>query len=794
MFAYYQALNLERYYYDNMNPFAGWIFRPNSTVMGSGSSAFATQIREDTDSVRKLVTVYISDEMVESGKAFEAEETRIRKAFADDLERKKLQHKKNIIDSMHPYNEETEIFEYPNSKVHVLSNFTYSMQIAADNSNNGITTVDGIDYYKGYPLDAIEIDDKGLEEKQESNLNKEIMIARSNFKSDYAKIKKHLGSLKNYHYYLKDKQTGQIHTNMKNIENLKFSDEDYGASIINGEIKFSAFLRNVLNENEDLPWYYDENKEPRYLYGAESYYTYCFGSLDENRYDIYIQVNANEKSIVEGDVYSKLYNQWAQSKGDFKKNITIFLTALTTWILSLTVLVAIAGIKEKEGVKSARIDKIPNSIHFLISGFACAVFAILPLYIYEYFFGWDFLPTYNIGIASIPANLILIEWLMSVSREVKNKNYFKNTITYKLFIKRISSIRAWITSGVSKLTHKSIKRKIFMVVTFYIILNAIIVAFMAVYYHVTPYYDEIGYNTCIGFVLLNSIFAILYVRKISGALDNVLSALTKAEQGDFDFELQTQYMPSAIRPLAEKTNNLTDGLEVAINDAVHSERMKAELITNVSHDLKTPLTSIVTYTDLLKQCKIEDETARDYINVLDEKAERLKNLIDDLVEASKVSSGNIILVMAEIDLNEFVGQIFGEYEESFKALGLDLKYNVPEKSSVVVADGQKTYRIIENLFSNVEKYAMPKTRVYLDLTTDERFATLTMKNVSRDEMNFNLEMLSERFVRGDAARSSEGSGLGLSIAKSLAELQGGKFTIDIDGDLFKVAVSLPLKP
>ncbi|MBQ1895625.1 MAG: HAMP domain-containing histidine kinase, partial [Clostridia bacterium] len=243
--------------------------------------------------------------------------------------------------------------------------------------------------------------------------------------------------------------------------------------------------------------------------------------------------------------------------------------------------------------------------------------------------------------------------------------------------------------------------------------------------------------------------------------------------------------------MGENVNNLTNGLNIAIDEATKSERMKTELITNVSHDLKTPLTSIITYTDLLKQCDIEDATANEYIGVLDEKSHRLKKLVEDLVEASKASSGNVTLNMVKIDVNELTEQIYGEYEDDLKDANLELKISAPEDPVYIVADGQKTYRILENLFSNVKKYAMPGSRVYLDIASGSTFASITMKNVAKDEMHFDVERLTDRFVQGEESRTNEGSGLGLSIAKSLTELQGGHFSIGVDGDLFKVTVALP---
>ncbi len=217
-----------------------------------------------------------------------------------------------------------------------------------------------------------------------------------------------------------------------------------------------------------------------------------------------------------------------------------------------------------------------------------------------------------------------------------------------------------------------------------------------------------------------------------------------------------------------------------------SERLKTELITNVSHDIKTPLTSIINYVDLLKEEKIEDKKIKEYIKILDQKSQRLKKLTEDLIEASKVSSGNVELNIEDINLKELLNQITGEFEDKFKEKKLKVELDIPKTDIIIKADNRYMYRIMENLFSNVAKYSMKNTRVYINITNEESKIKLEIKNVSSEKLNITSDELTQRFVRGDRARFTEGSGLGLSIAKSLTELQGGKFEIHIDGDLFKV--------
>ncbi|MBR5509017.1 MAG: HAMP domain-containing histidine kinase [Lachnospiraceae bacterium] len=245
------------------------------------------------------------------------------------------------------------------------------------------------------------------------------------------------------------------------------------------------------------------------------------------------------------------------------------------------------------------------------------------------------------------------------------------------------------------------------------------------------------------------------------------------------------------RQMAEAVNELGKNLRDAMQEQMKSERMKADLITNVSHDLKTPLTSIINYVDLLKKEQIENPKAKEYLTVLEQKSQRLKQLTEDLVEASRASSGNVTLDIQKIDLKELLMQTSGEFEERFVARGLTFVPHYPDYPLYIEADGRRLWRIIENLYRNVEKYAMSGTRVYLDVECDGHRAMFSMKNISEQSLNISPEELMERFTRGDESRTTEGSGLGLAIARDLTQLQGGTFDIYLDGDLFKVVVAFP---
>ena len=262
-------------------------------------------------------------------------------------------------------------------------------------------------------------------------------------------------------------------------------------------------------------------------------------------------------------------------------------------------------------------------------------------------------------------------------------------------------------------------------------------------------------------------------------------------RGDLEYQIDTRHMPYDLRLQAEDLNNISVGLAGAVDEKMKSERFKAELITNVSHDLKTPLTSIINYVNLLKSTQQTDPKAIDYIEVLDRKSQRLKKLTEDLVEASKASTGVLSVTREKIGMSQLIDQATAEWEEKLSDRRLTLVTTLPEGETWVYADGRHLWRVIDNLLSNCAKYAMEGTRVYLDLERGKGQVALSVKNISRDPLNVPAERLMERFVRGEESRSTEGSGLGLSIARSLTELQGGAFDLAVDGDLFKAIVTLP---
>lgn len=293
-------------------------------------------------------------------------------------------------------------------------------------------------------------------------------------------------------------------------------------------------------------------------------------------------------------------------------------------------------------------------------------------------------------------------------------------------------------------------------------------------------------------LIVDAAAVIFIIRKADG-LDLIMDGLKKISDGELQYKIKTDTLTGKQKVMAEYINNIGSGLDAAVENSLKKERMQTELITNVSHDLKTPLTSIINYVDLMKRENPTDPKIQEYLRILDEKSQRLKVLTEDVVEASKASIGNIKLEMNDIDFVEMVQQVIGEFEEKFQEKNLTMMVHFTDEPSIIYADGQRMWRVLENVFGNVVKYAMEGTRVYAEISNRNKKVTFSLKNISAQPLNISADELTERFIRGDVARNTEGSGLGLSIAKSLTELQGGEFKLYLDGDLFKVMITFAAK-
>lgn len=371
-------------------------------------------------------------------------------------------------------------------------------------------------------------------------------------------------------------------------------------------------------------------------------------------------------------------------------------------------------------------------------------------------------------------------------------------IVWYSFVRRIKSNNLWedsllhhIGMGIVKVVRFIFRHKNSMTGTllpYNLFLFVNLAGVVAVY----RYRDQqmAAFAVLVGIVIFDGIIGVVMFKR-NGEQNEIVEGINRIRAGEVDYKLDIDSLHGSSRELADAVNNIGEGIRKAVKTSMKDEQMKTDLITNVSHDIKTPLTSIINYVDLLKRLKITDEPAKSYIDILDNKAQRLKQLTDDLVEASKISSGNIVLSKEKLNLTELINQGIGEFSERLEARGLQVVFEKDDVLACIFADSRRMWRVVENLLNNICKYALEGTRVYIDMDMENGRIQVSIKNISKQQMNIRPEELTERFIRGDSARSTEGSGLGLSIAKSLTQVQGGEFSIYLDGDLFKVTLDFP---
>lgn len=373
---------------------------------------------------------------------------------------------------------------------------------------------------------------------------------------------------------------------------------------------------------------------------------------------------------------------------------------------------------------------------------------------------------------------------LSLVRRVKGKILWKNScLHFALHLARLALKKA---VGILIFFEKNTINKIKLS------LGCIFVLFLQFFFCALIFSN--GSEVFLLFLFLLDLALLALILIEADGRDQILEGLKRISDGQLSYKIPLKRLYGDQKRMAEYINNIGGGLDAAVDKSLKNERMKTELITNVSHDLKTPLTSIINYVDLLKRENFTDPKICGYLDVLEEKAQRLKSLTEDVVEASKASTGNITLEMADLNFTELLHQVLGEFEERFQNRNLTMVVNLAHEPSVIYADGQRLWRVLENIFGNVTKYALEGTRVYVEVANQQDKVCFSLKNISAQPLNFDAQELTLRFIRGDVSRSTEGSGLGLSIAKSLTELMGGEFHLYLDGDLFKVTITFPVSP
>lgn len=498
--------------------------------------------------------------------------------------------------------------------------------------------------------------------------------------------------------------------------------------------------------------------------GNEYRYTSYYGLSDdsvkelESRYTILYGVRSG---LPYDDTYA---NRAAQQRFMYKWLVSVWL--MTGMLLLIAVFlasfcIAAAGHKAgREGIVLNGFDKIWLEV-LLAAVFLAGVFVMVV--------GLDAILVVVLA-APLLLSIVLVPTMLSVARRAKAHTLWKSTLLYQLWRVLRLLIR-----------HIHITVRVVGVMALYALVQIFVAVSLA---------NGGGLAAWI-WILLNIPIVVLAVLVIS-QYEIIRKATARMAEGELGQVVDENKVPFFVG-IARNLNRSGNAIRIAVEEATRSERMKTELITNVSHDIKTPLTSIISYVGLLKAMPIENEREREYIDILDRKSRRLGQLMNDLVEASKVTAGAVSVNIEPINLGELVRQASAEFESRMEENDIQLMCHLPEEPIMVQADGRHMWRVLDNLFGNAVKYAMPGTRVYVDLTVvNASEVALLVKNISREPLNIAPNELMERFVRGDESRNTEGSGLGLSIARSLMELQHGTMDIRIDGDLFKVILGLRL--
>ena len=477
------------------------------------------------------------------------------------------------------------------------------------------------------------------------------------------------------------------------------------------------------------------------------------------------------------ETYAGLYNYYFEAIVSFAVSTLLLLAILVILTINAGKVTLIREDDTHEViVKSARIDRIPIEILAIVTILTLLLLSLGSEYALDYLINGKLIKYNSItaitlaGIAGFVICAIKIFLYLIYVRKFKCKLMW-NTSLCRLVLGKSRQAALDLYDNGSLVVRTWLPYLIFLALNLVLVLLGLT-------------------GTLIAFII--DMFVGVWLYNESRVRSKIVDGIDVIAGGDAKHKIDTAGMHGYNLNLAEAVNSIGDGIDKAVSTSMKDERMKADLITNVSHDIKTPLTSIINYVDLLKRANIEDETARGYIDILEQKSLRLKALTNDLVEISKISSGNITLELVNLNMVEMINQVTGEFDERFKEKSLIPILNLPKEDVVIHADGQALYRILENLYINIYKYALRGTRVYIDLATNENKALLTIRNISAEPVNLDSAMLTERFIRGDISRGTEGSGLGLSIAKSLAEAQNGRLELSLDGDLFKVVVSFDL--
>lgn len=550
--------------------------------------------------------------------------------------------------------------------------------------------------------------------------------------------------------------------------------------------EFHEEIEDFCNENGIYATLEDENGEILYSnYNGQKYIakygyltTYFLSESDE------LELEADTKQLIKVTVYAGENFKMTQSLMLRVKTAgTVYtlryavyfigIISVILFILTFCFLCASAGRRKDGSLQLNRFDKIPFDIVILIN----FILTFILFDITETNHGYAYYVL--LAVSAVILYFSYFSAFLSMVTRIKVKTIIKNNVVYIVLafifknIKKLFSFLWYIIKNLS-----IVKKTVLG-------LAAVVAAvFLAGIMGMGFYSSGLFAFLLLIIIALMMIFAVY----ISICLQKIKMGGELMSQGNFETKIDSEKMLPDFVEFCGYLNNINSTVQNAVDEKTRSERLKTELITNVSHDIKTPLTSIINYVDLIKKENVENEKVTEYISVLDRQSARLKKLIEDLVEASKASTGNLSVELTKCEPAVLLTQTLGEFDEKLKNAGLTPVLTCPENPLYIMADGRHLWRVFENLTANICKYSLSGTRVYLEIYENRGSVCVTFKNISKNELNISGEELTERFVRGDSSRNTEGSGLGLSIAKNLTELQGGKLNIDIDGDLFKATV------
>lgn len=544
------------------------------------------------------------------------------------------------------------------------------------------------------------------------------------------------------------------------------------ANVINNRSRFEGHLIN--NPIKNITFIYGISKELKYSDRISNIVEMSQRSSYENISYLYILILSGIIVILSLLTPYKLEKEIALSKVFFKIPFEFIIIIAVTLIGSMfaasslviyytlngdyvnKVLIQIGFDRSSAGI----LVDLFNIIYWVV--YCSAIFAVIV----------SIKNIFNIGIMEYSKEKLFTIKVFKILRNILSR-------ILKLLRKIIFSVINPIRRAIKSIWNINLKDKSNKVIIKVLGINFIIISVFCIAWF-------FGIILAIIYTIILFVFLRKYLMDIKNKFEILLSATNKIAAGNLDIEIAEDL--GLFNPIKEQLVEIQSGFKKAVNEEVKSQRMKTELISNVSHDLKTPLTSIITYVDLLKGENITEEERKAYINTLDKKSQRLKFLIEDLFEVSRATSGNISLNLVKVDIVELMKQTEIELDDKIKNSNLMIRNNFPKNKVVLELDSQKTYRIFENLLNNVVKYAMEGSRVYVDIIENDVIVEITIKNMSAEEINFDSEDIAERFQRGDKSRNTEGSGLGLAIVKSFVEVQGGTFNIEVDGDLFKVTI------